>query len=199
LSEAQVTQQAEIDRQLMRQLQEGDRLALEAIYKRHGRLVYTLILRIVRDQHEAEDVLEEVFFELWRSSDRFDDSRGTVQAYLVTLSRSRAIDRLRKRDGTTGKRPSMRSVGDDRPDLAASASDPMAQAQLGEQREQVKKALLELEPEVRDLIERSFYDGQSHSEIAAELNKPLGSVKTQIRRGLMTLAKALKTVKSIFL
>lgn len=199
MSETQVIQQAEIDRQLMRQLQQGDRLALEAMYKRHARLIHTLILRVVRDKHEAEEVLEDVFFELWRSSDRFDDSRGTVQAYLVTLARSRAIDRIRKRDGTTGTRPTMRLVGDDRPDMAVSTSDPAGDIELAERRDQVKKALDELEPETRDLIERSFYDGQSHSEIAAELNKPLGSVKTQIRRGLMSLAKALKTVKSILL
>lgn len=198
MSEAQSIQQAEIDRQLMRQLHEGNRLALEALYKRHSRLIYTLILRVVRDRHESEDVLEDVFLELWRSSDRFDDSRGTVQAYLVTLARSRAIDRIRKRDGTTGNRPKMRYVGDERSD-AVDTADPYASAELGERRAQVVKALKDLDPEVRDLIERSFYDGQSHSEIAAELNKPLGSVKTQIRRGLMNLAKALKTVKSIIL
>ncbi len=199
MSETQVIQQAEIDRQLMRQLQEGDRLALEAIYKRHSRLVFTLILRIVRDRQESEDVLEDVFFELWRGAERFDDSRGTVQAYLVTLARSRAIDRVRKRDGTTGRRPTMRYVGDDRPDVSASDPDPSGDAELTERRTQVKKALEQLEPGVRNLIERSFYDGQSHSEIAAELNKPLGSVKTQIRRGLLSLAKALKTMKSILL
>ncbi len=199
MPEVQLVQQAEIDRQLMRQLQEGDRLALEALYKRHSRLVNTLIVRILRDRHEAEEVLEDVFFELWRSSDRFDDSRGTVQAYLITLARSRAIDRVRKRDGTTGKRPVMRYVGDDRPEGKGVASDPAADAALGERRDQVKKALAELEPEVRNLIERSFYDGQSHSDIATELNKPLGSVKTMIRRGLLTLAKALNTVKSIIL
>lgn len=199
MPEAQVIQQAEIDRQLMRQLQEGDRLALEAIYKRHARLVFTLIVRIVRDRHEAEDVLEDVFFELWRGSDRFDESRGTVQSYLVTLARSRAIDRIRKRDGTTGRRPTTRYTGDDRPEVSDTTIDPVVDADRTERREQVKKALAALEPEARDLIERSFYGGQSHSEIAAELNKPLGSVKTQIRRGLQSLAKALNTMKSILL
>lgn len=198
MSEAQFIQQAEIDRQLMRQLHEGNRLALEALYKRHSRLIYTLILRIVRDRHESEDVLEDVFLELWRTSDRFDDSRGTVQAYLVTLARSRAIDRIRKRDGTTGTRPKMRYVSDERNDRADTAN-PHVDAELVERREQVIQALKELEPDIRNLIERSFYDGQSHSEIAAELNKPLGSVKTQIRRGLMSLAKALKTMKSMIL
>lgn len=198
MADASFIQQAEIDRELMRQLQAGNRLALEALYKRHARLVFSLIVRIVRDRQESEDVLEEVFFELWRSSDRFDDSRGTVQAYLVTLARSRAIDRLRKRDGA-GKRPAMRYAGEERPDGQGTAADPAANAQQVESREQVRKALAELEPETRGLIERSFYDGQSHSEIAAALNKPLGSVKTQIRRGLQTLAKALNTMKSILL
>lgn len=199
MADASVIQQAEIDRQLMRQLQAGDRLALEALYKRHARLVFTLIVRIVRDRQESEDVLEDVFFELWRSCDRFDDARGTVQAYLVTLARSRAIDRIRKRDGTSGTRPQMRYVGEERPEGQAISSDPVENAQQVESREQVKKALASLEPETRGLIERSFYDGQSHSEIAAALNKPLGSVKTQIRRGLQTLAKALNTMKSILL
>lgn len=194
MSETQVIQQAEIDRQLMRQLQQVDPLALEAIYKRHARLIFTLIVRILGDRHEAEDVLEDVFFELWRSSDRFDDSRGTVQAYLVTLARSRAIDRVQKRDGTTGGRAATASTGDDRPEPADTTSDPVADPGRTERREQVNRALGDLQPQTRDLIERSFYDGRTASEIAAELDQPPGSVKTQIRKGLQSLANALNTI-----
>jgi RNA polymerase sigma-70 factor (ECF subfamily) len=171
----------------MRRVAARDPNALRALYDRHAALVFALCLRILRDRADAEDLLVDVFWELWDKSARFDPGRGSPVSYLVLLARSRAIDRKRgKRKLATGP-----LISEDLP--ATADVDPAAGANLAERAELVKQALSQLEPQQRQAIECSFYDGLSHSEIADKLSKPLGTIKTYIRQGLIRMREMLRT------
>jgi len=161
--------------------------ALGQLYDRHCGLVFTLCLRTLQDRAEAEDVLIEVFHELWDRSARYDPVRSSPQTYLVLLARSRAIDRLRSKSGQA-------LPASDHPDLeqAANSANPLEQVELGEDRARVVSALQQLEPAQRQAIECSFYEGLSHSRVARKLGKPLGTVKSSIRSGLIKLREMLR-------
>jgi RNA polymerase sigma-70 factor (ECF subfamily) len=177
---------------LMSAIAVGDRGAISALYDRHAPLLLALCRRILRDQADAEDVLTDVFFEVWSRADRFDPSRGSPVTYLVTLARSRSIDRRRAR----ASRGASNTVSADATDAAAIASpspNPSQSTEIDEQRGIVRAALACLEPQQREAIECSFYEGLSHSEIAERLGKPLGTVKTYIRQGLIRLRDRLRT------
>ena len=180
----------EDDYELMRAIaKERDERAFAALYDRHSGLVFTLCLRVLHDKAEAEDLLVDVFYEVWEKADRYDPSRGSPTTYLATLARSRAIDRLRSK--------SSRSVGATitlvRDDHPAPTADPSQQTADAERRSVVTTALQQLDPAQRQAIESAYYDGLSHSEIAAKLNKPLGTVKTWIRTGLIRLRDSLRS------
>jgi RNA polymerase sigma-70 factor (ECF subfamily) len=179
------------DLALMRAIVGRDRSALAALFDRHSPLVLAICRRVLRDADEAEEVLNDVFVEVWNKADRFDSERGNPVTYLVTLSRSRAIDRSRSR----ASRPKVTSDYTD----AAAVSDPQAtpfeSTQLIERQIQVRKALSGLPPAQREIIECSFYEGLSHSEIAAKLHRPLGTVKTYIRQALIQLRESLRTTQ----
>jgi RNA polymerase sigma-70 factor (ECF subfamily) len=170
----------------MAAIAKGDRAALADLYDRYNRLVFTLCLRMLKNRGDAEDVLIDVFSELWERSARYDATRGSPLSYLMTLTRSRAIDRMRSR----GKL--VTSELNDAFPPASDAPGPEALVDLGEQRERVVAAMGSLEPVYREAVELSFYDGLSHSEIAAKLNKPLGTIKTYIRQGLIRLRDRLR-------
>lgn len=162
---------------------EGDAEALGEIYDRHGRLVYSLALRIVRDPSDAEDVVQDVFAQAWRQSRRYDASRGTVLGWLLTLTRSRSIDRLRGRkvrpEGT-GDESTLSAIVDG----AAPADEQLAWAGRAAE---IRAAVGGLSVLQRIAIELAFFDGLTHAEIAEQLELPLGTVKTRIRQGLLKL------------
>ncbi len=162
-----------------------DPKSLQVFYDRYSPLVFTVCLRIVKDRSEAEDLLVDIFWELWDKSDRFDAKRGSPITYLLTLARSRAIDRLRAR---------RKDVTSDVSELSPTAPtpSPSVASVSAETARAVKSALAELEPNQREAIECAFYEGLSHSEIADKLNKPLGTVKTNIRQGLIQLRAFLR-------
>jgi RNA polymerase sigma-70 factor, ECF subfamily len=171
------------DRAAFERMARGDQEALAEIYDRHGRLVYSLAFRIVRDQSDAEDVVQDVFSQAWRQASRYDASRGSVLGWLLTLTRSRAIDRLR------GRRSRPEPSGDEGvlngiPDPAAPAD---VQAASAVQATQIRAALDGLTVLQRVAIELAFYEGLTHAEIAERLELPLGTVKTRIRQGLLKL------------
>ncbi len=179
------------DWMLMDAITKGDRSALSALYDRHAPLLLSICCRILRDASEAEDVLINIFFEVWRRADRFDPGRGSPLTYLVTLARSRAIDHKRSRDS----RP---KISGDFTDSDSAAQTPLSDSpaqslEIREQREQIRKCLADLEPAQREVLECAYFDGLSHSEIAAKLNRPLGTVKTYIRQGLIRLRETLRT------
>jgi RNA polymerase sigma-70 factor (ECF subfamily) len=176
------------DLKLMQSIAARDPQALRSLYDRYSGLVFALALRILRDRAEADELLSDVFWELWSRAERFDPARGTPLTYLMTLTRSRAIDRTRGR----GKvRPlSLQSEEAAEP---ARGETPAGDALVVERREIIRRALANLDPAQREAIECSFYDGLSHSEISDKLNKPLGTVKTYIRQGLIRLREGLRT------
>jgi RNA polymerase sigma-70 factor (ECF subfamily) len=181
---------AAADVRLIERIVARDQSALAQLYDRHCRLLFTLILRILKDRGEAEDVLQEVFVRVWDRADRYDQALGAPAAWLARISRNRAIDRLRAR-----------AV---RADLAVASSDPMppsadpapsgdpeSLAVTSEQRHAIAAALAGLPDNQRALIESAFFEGYTQSELAERFDLPLGTVKTRIRTGMQTLKRAL--------
>ena len=182
-----VESQAE-DASCLHRVADGDQAAAARLYDRHSRAVYSLVLRIVGDESEAEDVLQEVFAQAFAQASRYDPSRGAVAAWLLMMARSRAIDRIRARrtrfEGRTGEGQRIDQMPDSQPDAASvMLSD--------EQTRSVQRALRELPLLQRMAIELAYYEGLSHAEIAERLEQPLGTVKTRIRLGLLKLRDAL--------
>ena len=169
------------DRHLIERLARGDGEALGEIYDRHGRRVYSLVLRIVRDQGDAEELVQEVFAQAWQQCARYAPSRGSVAAWLLTMARSRAIDRLRARRS----RPDVgHAEVPDAPDDTPGADDRLDDATRAAG---VRTALDSLPFMERLAIELAFFEGYTHTEIAERLEQPLGTVKTRIRQGLLKL------------
>lgn len=169
----------------MQRLATGDQQAVAALYDRYAALVMAVALRILRDHAAAEDLLTEVFVELWRRADRYDASRGAPVTYIATLARSRAIDRLRARGRTE-----MALDAIPEPGLAPQAPDLGLVAE--EQSTRVRQALAGLQDDQRKAIELAYYEGLSHAEISDRLQRPLGTVKTWIRQGLIHLRDAIR-------
>jgi RNA polymerase sigma-70 factor (ECF subfamily) len=167
----------------------GDGAALGWLSDRHARAVYSLALRVLSDESDAEDVVQEVFAQAWRQASRYDASRGPVVAWLLTMTRTRAIDRIRARRARpdTGA-----SAGDDRlPELALPLVDPVEVLDAAQDAARVRTALQDLPALQRLAIELAFFEGLTQSEVAERLEQPLGTVKTRIRLGLLKLRDAL--------
>jgi RNA polymerase sigma-70 factor (ECF subfamily) len=190
-----VQQPSREDGELMRRIRRGDARAFEQLYQRHGGAVLALCLRILRDRAEAEDVLEEVFWELWQRRDRYDAERSAPFSYLMTMSRSRALDRLRFRRRREGVWQGLPAA--ERLPIAGEppAADPYEDALAAEHRVAIDGALGELPPASRIAVELNFFEGLSHREIADRLGEPLGTVKTRIRQGLLALRKTLRALR----
>ena len=161
----------------------GDRDALAEVYDRHGRLVYSLALRILKDQSDAEDIVQDVFAQAWRQAARYQPGRGAVVAWLMNMTRSRSIDRLRRR-ATQPQSPYDPETAGEIPDTAQPIDDQVAWAGRAAV---VRGALDQLPLLQRMAIELAFYEGLTHVEIADRLEVPLGTVKTRIRQGLLKL------------
>ena len=178
------------DFELMLLIEQQEPNALAQLYDRYGGLVFTLGLRMLRDRGEAEELVSDVFLELWRRCERYDSSRGAPLAYLVTLARSRAIDRQRSAAFRAKTNLSAADVLDS--SNPSSSPDPSASAIIVENRRRILAAMQELDPVYRQAVELAFFDGLSHTQIAQQLEKPLGTVKTYIRQGLIHLRDCLR-------
>ena len=156
-----------------------DQSALGELYDMYSRLLFGLILRILKNRDEAEEVLQEVFVQAWMRADTYQTSSGSPTGWLVGIARNRAIDRLRANN--------VRARALDAPALSAAQESPESQASFAEQQLAVYRALDALPPEQRDLIEQAYFLGFTHSELAARCSLPLGTVKTRIRDGMRAL------------
>jgi RNA polymerase sigma-70 factor, ECF subfamily len=161
-----------------------DQGAVAELYDRHSRLLYGLLLRILRNRGEAEEVLQEVFVLVWTRAETYSVALGSPAAWLVRIARNRAIDRLRS------NAVRLRAV-EAAPASADASDNPEMRAVASEQQQAVKAALDELPPEQRILIEQAYYLGLTQSELAERFQLPLGTVKTRIRTGMMALREQL--------
>jgi RNA polymerase sigma-70 factor (ECF subfamily) len=168
---------------------DGDGTALAALYDRHVRTVYSMAMRVLRDEADAEDVVQEVFAQVWRQASRYDERRGTVVAWLLNMSRTRAIDRLRARRTRPQAVASARQEAMD--DRIAPSVDPVDALTADRDAARVRRALEQLPMLQRLALELAYFEGLTQSEIADRLEEPLGTVKTRIRLGLFKLRDAL--------
>ena len=175
------------DAALMERLVQRDAEALETLYDRHSRAVFSLVYRIVQQRPTAEEVTQDIFLQLWRNARLYDAQRGSLQPWLLTLARNRALDTLRL------KRERQRSREDDfgARELVCTAPDPETLADREDRAEKVRGVMAELPAQQRRAIELAYFDGMSHSEIAEKLMEPLGTVKSWIRNGLLKLREGL--------
>jgi RNA polymerase sigma-70 factor (ECF subfamily) len=181
---------------LLLRIARRDESALTALYDLRGGLLFALCLRILKDRMAAEEALEDVFWELWAKSDRFDPNRGTPVNYLLNLTQSRAIDKLRgraklQRMELATDRDAGAMISQSAPAYRTPQSTPADIAIHSEQRNTVRNAVDGLNPEQRQAVELAFFDGLTHTEIAEKLAIPLGTIKTRIRQGLVHLKETL--------
>ena len=163
-----------------------DASAIGELYDRHSRLLFGLILRILRDRSEAEEVLQEVFVQIWTRADTYQVELGVPAAWMVRVARNRAIDRLRAN--------AVRIRTAEATPLPPPVESPETRAALSEQQRAIARALDTLPPEQRQLIECAYFQGLTQSELAERFGLPLGTVKTRVRTGLMTLKRELQQV-----
>jgi RNA polymerase sigma factor (sigma-70 family) len=176
------------DGQLVGLVAEKDAGALEALYDRYGRAAYSLALRILTDQTLAQDVVQEVFYSLWRDAGRFDAARGTVATYLLSMTHHRAVDVVRREEHlrrwrTTDERLELE------PDPRAGVED---QVEAEERRAGVRAALRALPTPQREALLLAYFGGYTQREVAALVGVPLGTVKTRMAAGMRKMKEALQ-------
>lgn len=172
------------------QIAAGDQTALAQFYELTNRLAFGLILRILGDRSTAEEVLLDVYTQVWRQAGNYSRERGTPLAWLMTIARTRALDRLRSGRQEMQRKESLDVVADAR----SVAADPEQEAASNEHQRLVRQALASLTFEQRQVLELAYFSGMSHSEIAAHLGQPLGTVKTRTRLGMLKLKEILGPV-----
>jgi len=182
---------ADID--AIRRAAKGDADALAVLYDRHVRSVYSLAFRIIGDASDAEEVVQDVFAQVWKQASRYDTSRGAVIAWMLMMTRSRAIDRIRARRGLPPAAPdSWKGLAE----MVDPAEGPELTTLTADQVGRVRDALNALPLPQRLAIQLAFYEGLTHVEIAERLEEPLGTVKTRIRLGLLKLRDAVTEARS---
>jgi RNA polymerase sigma-70 factor (ECF subfamily) len=191
---AGAAERAAEDRALMQRIAARDAKALESLYERYSPVVMGHCLRVLNDRAEAEEVVEQIFWELWSKPDRYDPHRGAVLTFLLTLTHSRVLDRLRSLKRTRTLSLDARIDDATRSSPASLDAGPARSAMLAEERARIRRSLDSLEPDQRAVVELAFFQGLSHSEIAERLSQPLGTIKTRIRAGLAKLRYSLRTV-----
>ena len=171
--------------ELLKAIAARDEAALAKLYDRYRVILFGLLMRILNNREEAEDVLQEVFLQVWRKAEDFDEQRGRPFTWLVTMGRSRGIDRLR----TLASRERTAEAG--ARDVIEVISDAASDAFKSEQRGLVNDALAQLPDEQKRPLMLAYFDGLTQSEIATHLGAPLGTVKTRMRTGLIKLREML--------
>ncbi|MEM8874638.1 MAG: sigma-70 family RNA polymerase sigma factor [Planctomycetota bacterium] len=170
----------------MKRVADGDANAMRALFERHAPSMLGIAARLLHDRHDAEELVNEVFLELWQKADQFTQDRGSVQTYLLLLTRSRSIDRIRSMN--------RKSAGGDHivqrlPDASVVdvGDSPHASAERTELRSIVKSELADLPEQQRHLLDLAFFGGMTHKQIAERVNEPLGTIKGRLRRAMLHL------------
>jgi RNA polymerase sigma-70 factor (ECF subfamily) len=166
----------------------GDHPALAACYDLMGAVVFSLAVRMLRDRALAEDVSQDIFVQVWRQAGNYDLTRGSPEAWIMMIARTRILDRIRSR----GAGVVLKSVGENLPDAPAADDWPDDLAITREDAVNVRQALAELPAEQKQVIELAFFDGLTHMEISEKTSVPLGTIKTRIRLGLTKIRDRLR-------
>jgi RNA polymerase sigma-70 factor, ECF subfamily len=173
------------DAALIQRIVERDESALVVLYDRYAGMLSSVLNRILHDTQAAEEILQDIFYQLWRTAGNFDATRGSLPAWLMVIARNRAISRLRRHNPASGDELEENSVV-----LPANLESSVAQTQMIGK---VKGALEKLPAEQRAAVELAYFEGLTHTEIAAKTGEPLGTVKTRLRTAVITLKKNLST------
>lgn len=176
------------DTDLLRRIGTGDGDALSRLFELHSPVVLGLLVRILGSRAEAEEILQETFLQVWMQADRYEESRSSPRGWVLMLARSRALDRLRRRESRRRREDEVSGEGD-------SAIRPTGTERLeaAERKTRISSALGLLSPEQRHCIELAFFEGLTHTQIAERLKAPLGTVKSRILLGMNKLRQALST------
>lgn len=187
-----LTKDEERDRELMARIKARDSSALSELYDNYNRLLFGLILSVLKKREEAEDILQEVFTKIWENAEKFDLEKGTVYTWIVTLARNKSIDRLRSKVYKEQKKQSTSLNDDDvfHP-LYSDESDPLENTILSDRAKRVHEALNEISEKQRKVLQVAYFSGMSQSEISEEFDIPLGTVKTRMRDGMLKLRELL--------
>ena len=180
------------DSSLLARMSSGDEGALAALYDRWSDRVHSLAVHLLRDARDAEDIVEETFWQAWRGAARYDAARGNVGTWLLTICRSRSLDKLRSRR----RRPEDTTL-DDAPATASPEPDAMDAMVTMETGRIVRAALAELPLEQRQTIELAYFRGLSQSEIAEKTGQPLGTIKTRVRLAMAKLRDKLGFLQEV--
>ncbi len=186
---------APADASLLQRMSAGDEQALGVLYDRWHAYVHAIVVRILQRPDEADDVVEEVFWQAWRQAGRFDPARGSAQTWLLTIARSRALDRVR----AVKRRREEPLDGEGTAPIfeAAAEGDPGLDAEASERRTIVLAALSDLPPEQREALELGYFSGLSQSEIAERTGQPLGTIKTRTRLAMQKLRGRLQMLREV--
>jgi RNA polymerase sigma-70 factor (ECF subfamily) len=177
------------DVELLHAVARGDEAALARLYDAYRVILFGLLVRILNNREEAEDILQDVFIQVWRRAKDFDERRGRPFTWLVTLARSRAIDRLRM----LGARQRLTTGAAEEQERNESVSDALTDTLQSEQKAMVRRALAALPEEQRHTLLLAYFEGLTQSEIASRIGAPLGTVKTRMRSGMIKLRALLKS------
>ena len=180
------------DGELLSRLYSGEISSLEALYNRYGGYVHALAFRVLGSVEEAEEVVQDVFWQLWKTKIRYDPAQGRFSTWLFVIARNRSLDRLRSKR----RRPLTEPLPADSSGAPAAVDDPEESAFIAERRRRVLTALGQLPSAQRQALELSFYQGMTHREIAERLGEPLGTVKSRIKMGMDKLKLSLRGVGS---
>jgi RNA polymerase sigma-70 factor, ECF subfamily len=176
---------------LLTKIASGDRNALSKLYDRYSRMIYAIAWKSLNSVEDCEEVVLDVFAQVWRIADRFDPSKGSVEQWIFTLARSRILDRLRKLQ-RLNKVSDAIAAGKEI-EFPTTSVDPIEAVEIVERRQQVLTALSHIPSEQRQVIELAYYQGLTHTEIATRTGLSLGTVKTRLRLGLSKLKVAFES------
>jgi RNA polymerase sigma-70 factor, ECF subfamily len=170
---------------LLTKIAQGDRNALSQLYDRYSRLIYAIAWKSLNSVEDCEEVVLEVFAQVWRIADRFDAAKGSPEQWIFTLARSRILDRLRKIQRLNKVNTAI--AAEKEIAFPTISVDPLEAVEIAERRQEVLAALSQIPPAQRQMIEMAYYKGLTHTEIAAATGLSLGTVKTRLRLGLSKL------------